>query len=100
MFVSSLVWSAFCNLRRKRWDIYMNGGDDNQIHWFSITNSSVIVMFLTVLVAMIMVRALRKDIQRYNAEDMEEANEETGWKLVHGDVLRPPTTAPMLFAVS
>lgn len=25
-------------------------------------------MFLTVLVAMIMVRALRKDIQRYNAE--------------------------------
>ncbi|CAN0451406.1 unnamed protein product [Hapterophycus canaliculatus] len=31
---------------------------------------------------------------------MEEANEETGWKLVHGDVLRPPTTAPMLFAVS
>ncbi|CAN0510465.1 unnamed protein product, partial [Ectocarpus sp. 12 AP-2014] len=30
---------------------------------------------------------------------MEEANEETGWKLVHGDVLRPPTTAPMLFAV-
>lgn len=83
-----------------RWDIYMNGHEDNQIHWFSITNSSVIVMFLTVLVAMIMVRALRKDIQRYNAEDMEEANEETGWKLVHGDVLRPPTTAPMLFAVS
>ena len=30
---------------------------------------------------------------------MEEANEETGWKLVHGDVLRPPTTYPMLFAV-
>lgn len=33
-------------------------------------------------------------------QDMEEANEETGWKLVHGDVLRPPTTFPMLFAVS
>lgn len=30
---------------------------------------------------------------------MEEANEETGWKLVHGDVLRPPTSYPMLFAV-
>lgn len=51
-----------------RWDIYTSGPTDNQIHWFSITNSSVIVMFLTVLVAMIMVRALRKDIQRYNAE--------------------------------
>lgn len=31
---------------------------------------------------------------------MEDANEETGWKLVHGDVMRPPTTQPMLFAVS
>ncbi|CAN0466967.1 unnamed protein product, partial [Hapterophycus canaliculatus] len=51
-----------------RWDIYTSGPVDNQIHWFSITNSSVIMMFLAVLVAMIMIRALRKDIQRYNAE--------------------------------
>lgn len=54
-----------------RWDIYSSGPPDNQIHWFSITNSSVIVLFLTVLVAMIMIRALRKDIQRYNAEVRE-----------------------------
>ncbi|CBJ27720.1 EMP/nonaspanin domain family protein [Ectocarpus siliculosus] len=99
LFTYDVTWDYTTMPWTQRWDIYTSGAVDNQIHWFSITNSSVIVMFLTVLVAMIMVRALRKDIQRYNAEDMEEANEETGWKLVHGDVLRPPTTAPMLFAV-
>ena len=26
-----------------------------------------------------------------------DAKEESGWKLVHGDVFRPPTTMPMLF---
>ena len=31
--------------------------------------------------------------------DPEEAQEETGWKLVHGDVFRPPTTSPMLLSV-
>lgn len=47
---------------------------------------------------MIMVRALRRDIARYNTyEALEEAIEETGWKLVHGDVFRPPRH-PRLFA--
>ncbi len=32
-----------------------------------------------------------RDIAKYNTdEDMEESIEETGWKLVHGDVFRPP----------
>ena len=35
--------------------------------------------------------------RRYNSEDPEEADE-TGWKLVHGDVFRPPAR-PMLFSV-
>eukprot|EP00953_Heterococcus_sp_UTEX-ZZ885_P040712 20796-Heterococcus_DN1.PRE.4 len=48
---------------------------------------------------MILVRALRQDIARYNAAEIEEAKEESGWKLVHGDVFRPPHTAPTLFAV-
>merc|ERR1711967_142907 len=41
-----------------------------------------------------------KDISRYNsADESEEAQEEFGWKLVHGDVFRPPSN-PMLLAVS
>lgn len=39
---------------------------------------------------MIIIRTLRRDIARYNNldESAEEALEETGWKLVHGDVFR------------
>ena len=36
----------------------------------------------------------------FQFQNMEEASEETGWKLVHGDVLRPPITMSMPFAVS
>lgn len=56
---------------------------DDQIHWFSIINSLMIVLFLTGMVAMIMMRTLRRDISQYNElESAEEAQEETGWKLV------------------
>ena len=33
-------------------------------------------------------------------EEREEEREETGWKLVHADVFRPPLEHPMLFCVS
>lgn len=47
---------------------------------------------------MIMIRTLRRDIARYNTDDnYEDTLEETGWKLVHGDVFRPPKH-PRLFA--
>lgn len=56
---------------------------DDQIHWFSIINSVMIVLFLTGMVAMIMMRVLRRDINQYNQlESSEDAQEETGWKLV------------------
>ena len=52
-------------------------------------------MFLSVrlgMVAVIMLRILHRDLTRYNNEQLseEEAKEETGWKLIHGDVFRPP----------
>ena len=48
-------------------------------------NSLVIVLFLSGMVAMITIRSLHKDIARYNSvESSEEAQEEFGWKLVHG----------------
>lgn len=82
-----------------RWDIYLMMTDD-QIHWFSIINSLMIVLFLTGMVAMIMMRTLHADFRRYHEmETSEEAQEETGWKLVHGDVFRPPSS-PMLLSVS
>ena len=64
--------------RASRWDTYLLRADD-QIHWFSTVNSLMIVLFLSSLVAMIMLRTLYRDISKYNQlETQEEAQEETG----------------------
>lgn len=79
-----------------RWDTYLLMADD-QIHWFSIINSLLIVMFLSAMVAMIMLRTLYRDISNYNQlETQEEAQEESGWKLLHGDIFRPPSKSDLL----
>merc|ERR1719375_1150653 len=80
-----------------RWDLYLYMGDD-QIHWFSIINSLAIVLLLTGIVAMIMMRTLRRDFNRYNEQDKEDLQEESGWKLVHADVFRPPPNSIFLCA--
>ncbi|GMH13401.1 hypothetical protein Nepgr_015242 [Nepenthes gracilis] len=86
---SDIKWAS-------RWDTYLLMSDD-QIHWFSIVNSLMIVLFLSGMVAMIMLRTLYRDISRYNElETQEEAQEETGWKLVHGDVFRRPSNSDLL----
>ncbi|KAK7411571.1 hypothetical protein VNO78_03006 [Psophocarpus tetragonolobus] len=49
------------------------------------------------MVAMIMLRTLYRDISKYNQlETQEEAQEESGWKLVHGDVFRSPSNSDLL----
>jgi transmembrane 9 superfamily protein 2/4 len=81
-----------------RWDAYLNITDQD-IHWFSIINSLTIVFFLSGMIAVIMMRTLRKDISKYNAAvelDAEDFQEETGWKLVHTDVFRPPPHQTLL----
>uniref|UniRef100_A0A8C5MXU0 Transmembrane 9 superfamily member n=1 Tax=Leptobrachium leishanense TaxID=445787 RepID=A0A8C5MXU0_9ANUR len=82
-----------------RWDYILESMPQTNIQWFSIMNSLVIVLFLSGMVAMIMLRTLHKDIARYNQLDSsEDAQEEFGWKLVHGDVFRSPKKG-MLLAV-
>merc|ERR1712093_345157 len=100
LFTYSVKWEQSEHKWASRWDSYLLMTDD-QIHWFSIINSLMIVLFLTGMVAMIMMRTLHADVRRYRemAENAEEAQEETGWKLVHGDVFRAPSH-PMLLAVS
>ena len=76
----------------------MTGG---QIHWFSILNHLMIMLFLLGMVAMILLRTLYRDITKYNALATsllrtEEAAVETGWKLVHGDVFRMPKHVKLL----
>ena len=56
------------------------------IHWFSIFNSFMIVVFLAGLVALIMLRTLKLDYLRYS-HSMPDIND-SGWKRVHADVFR------------
>jgi transmembrane 9 superfamily protein 2/4 len=109
--VNEVVWTYDIQWRpsdiewASRWDIYLSmaGRYDDEVHWFSIINALLIVLFLTGMVAMIMMRSLHRDITRYNrvptAEERAEEREETGWKLVHRDVFRPPADFPMALCV-
>ena len=49
-----------------RWDYLLDSLPNANIQWFSILNSLVIVLFLSGMVAMILLRTLHKDIARYN----------------------------------
>ncbi|XP_041356135.1 transmembrane 9 superfamily member 2-like [Gigantopelta aegis] len=91
-YTYSVYWQENKHIKwSSRWDYILQSMPHTNIQWFSILNSLVIVLFLSGMVAMIMLRTLHKDIARYNQmESAEDAQEEFGWKLVHGDVFRPP----------
>ncbi len=64
------------------------------------------VLFLTGLVAMILLRTLKRDYAKYTRADEDDIEalerdsaEESGWKLVHGDVFRPPRHPELLSAL-
>ena len=81
---SDLKWAS-------RWDMYLYmEGDSDEVHWLSIINSFAMVLFLSGMVAHILGRTLRRDINYYNERADMEAGDETGWKQVHGDVFRAP----------
>eukprot|EP00252_Welwitschia_mirabilis_P021821 TRINITY_DN5713_c0_g1_i1.p1 TRINITY_DN5713_c0_g1~~TRINITY_DN5713_c0_g1_i1.p1 ORF type:complete len:588 (-),score=64.12 TRINITY_DN5713_c0_g1_i1:366-2129(-) len=90
----------------RRFDVYLDYPFfEHQIHWFSIFNSFMMVIFLTGLVSMILMRTLRNDYAKYAQEedDLESLErdviEESGWKLVHGDVFRTPRNLMFLSAL-
>ncbi|XP_047571718.1 transmembrane 9 superfamily member 2-like isoform X3 [Lutra lutra] len=81
-----------------RWDYILESMPHTNIQWFSIMNSFVIALFLSGMVAMILLRTLHRDIIRYNQMNSEGIQEDFGWKLVHGDVFRPPRNRMLLSA--
>jgi len=126
-FELDVQWSKTSTSFHSRFDRYLDHAFfKHQIHWFSIFNSFMMVLFLMGLVALILLRTLRKDYARYaishgNRRADEEAGgesdgdddkdhddkplvgqtgvEDSGWKQVHGDVFRAPRLLPLLAAV-
>lgn len=108
-FTYSIKWVKSDTAWATRWDKYLHVFDP-KIHWLSLVNSAVIVVFLVLTVMSVLVRTLKKDIARYNRLDqinlddlsgtaaLEEdgVQEDSGWKLVHGDVFRTPSNPLML----
>lgn len=107
IFTYDVIWEPSEVEWSSRWDVYLSENHlvPAQVHWYSITNSILVVLFLSLLVVSILVRNLRRDIAAYNAlaaladEEKDEDIDEAGWKLVHADVFRPPQTCPMLYCV-
>jgi len=99
----SVQWRSSPVRWASRWDVYLNTSSVDAIHWFSITTSLLLVLVLSGSVAMILLRTLRQDLNRYNRvstdDEKAELREESGWKLVHGDVLRGPSN-PLFFSVT
>eukprot|EP00557_Chaetoceros_sp_GSL56_P010120 CAMPEP_0176481132 /NCGR_PEP_ID=MMETSP0200_2-20121128/2652_1 /TAXON_ID=947934 /ORGANISM="Chaetoceros sp., Strain GSL56" /LENGTH=732 /DNA_ID=CAMNT_0017877307 /DNA_START=212 /DNA_END=2410 /DNA_ORIENTATION=- len=92
---SELAWTD-------RWDVFLLANpDDSTAHHMSVLNSFMIVIFLATCTAIILIKALRKDLALYNdlGVDISEDEDESGWKMVHGDVFRPPTTSPLALGV-
>jgi transmembrane 9 superfamily protein 2/4 len=68
----------------------------------SVLNSFLVTIFLSAIVSIILIKNLRKDIAAYNGlnvslEDARLDEDESGWKLIHGDVFRPPNAEGSLF---
>ncbi|XP_042830839.1 transmembrane 9 superfamily member 2-like isoform X4 [Panthera tigris] len=86
----SIKWAS-------RWDYILDSMSHTNIQWLSIMNSFVIILFLSGMVAIIILRTLHRDIIRYNEmSSSEDAQEDFGWKLLHGDVFRPPRNRMLL----
>lgn len=107
----SVFWEKSPTAWATRWDKYLHVFDP-KIHWFWLIDTAIIVVILVMTVMSILVRTLKKDIARYNRLDQinlddlsgtsaaleDGVQEDSGWKLVHGDVFRNPSH-PLLLSV-
>jgi len=104
-FTYEVIWKKSNINFEDRFDKYLDPNFfQHRIHWFSIFNSFMMVIFLVGLVTMILMRTLRKDYARYSKEeemdDMErDLGDEYGWKQVHGDVFRPAANSMVFSAL-
>ncbi|KAJ2773539.1 hypothetical protein IWQ57_001251 [Coemansia nantahalensis] len=79
---------------RHRWDRYLRT-DNAPVHWYAIFNSAIIVLLLSGVLAVILRRMLSGDAE-LDEEALGEIEETSGWKLLHGDVFRPPELGGLL----
>eukprot|EP00842_Homolaphlyctis_polyrhiza_P000547 jgi/Hompol1/1493/HPOL_002720-RA len=105
-FKYSVTWQQDNTTFAKRFDKYLDTFFyEHKIHWFSIFNSFMMVIFLAGVVVVILLRTLKRDFARYEHDegllDIErDLGDEYGWKLVHGDVFRAPSHLTLFSALN
>lgn len=113
----SAQWYRVPLTYKDRYSVYSSGILSNtktplEKHWFSILNSMVLVIILAAVVAFILYKVLKKDLQKYNDREnpvSTNLNDLThpvkdfgegdyGWKEIRNDVFRLPQQVNLLSA--
>ena len=105
-FSYSVRWIPTTESFETRFDRYLEEDFyEHSIHYFAILNSIMMVLFLSGLVVLILVRTIKSDYAKYNIDETElptlgdSAADDSGWKLVHGDVFRYPRSLALYVAM-
>lgn len=80
-----------------RWDRYFFPSIES-VHWRSIATSLAILLLISTVAAVVLLRALNRDISLYNIQEelvapffnLQEETLFSGWKMLHADAFRPP----------
>jgi len=103
-FSYSLDWIHF-DIRHPHSSSMDSSFFKNNIHYYSSINSALLVFLLVLLVVLILNRVLKRDYSRFIHEATLDGfeidiNTERGWKILHGDVFRPPNRVAILSIIS
>ena len=96
-----VFWEQSDTTWADRWDIYVGSNlDETSLQHVRLINSLAVIFGLLLAGSFIFVRMLRKELYEYVGDEIEsESAEEKGWKLLHGDIFRPPSFNPMILSV-
>ncbi|KAH9244188.1 hypothetical protein BASA81_018422 [Batrachochytrium salamandrivorans] len=106
VFTYSVEWVQSNITFETRFDQFLESSFfEHNIHWFSIINSFMMVIFLVGVVTVILLRTIKRDFSRYEHEEGlldidRDLGDEYGWKLVHGDVFRAPSHLTLFSALN
>uniref|UniRef100_A0A803LD23 Transmembrane 9 superfamily member n=1 Tax=Chenopodium quinoa TaxID=63459 RepID=A0A803LD23_CHEQI len=99
-FTYSANWNAtsirFAN-RMKRYSKASLLSPVQQLHWFSVINSAVIILLSMGILAVLYWWNIKNDLRKYSNGD--EDDREIGWACIEGDVFRCPTLLSLFCAV-
>ena len=77
-----------------RWDYILDSMPQTNLQWLSLFSSLLFTFFLTALVTVVIFRTIYPE--SFFCKRYMNTQEDVGWKLIDGDVFRPPPCAMLL----